>query len=147
MLMEAIKNDILQAMREKHDIKKSILRVLLGELNTLEGRNQKINDQIVHNTIQKLIVSNNESIQKLTDAGKDTAVLAEENAILKDYLPNYWSAEQIDEFFQSRVTVVEEIKTAKSEGMAIGIAVKVLKAALAPVNNADVRNFVLSTRT
>ena len=45
MLKDEIKSQIIQAMRDKNVIRKEILRVVLGEFQTIEARDGQISEE------------------------------------------------------------------------------------------------------
>lgn len=121
MLAEKIKSQVAEAVKTRHVVRKNILRVVMGELSTIEGRTgKKSNDAETVKVIKKIVQSNQET-QKYLDAGSERYnILSEENGILESLLPKTLS---VDEIVQILSTV--DVKTPK-EGQAIGIAVKYL---------------------
>lgn len=142
MMIQKLKDDLKAAMLAKDELRKNILRVVLGELQLIEARNQQVNDEKVCGVIKKLIASNEETL-----AAGGAQKLAEENKILATYLPSYWSVVEIEAFFLNREgPEFEQIRDAKSAGQATGIAMKTLKTVGAPVQGVDVTAFVEKVR-
>jgi hypothetical protein len=71
--------------------------------------------------------------------------IEEENVILKTLLPTYLTADQIEASL-AQADLVEQIKTAKGEGPATGIAVKHFKANNVPVEGETVKAVVQKLR-
>ena len=139
-VITAIKAEVRNALAEKKDVKKNILRFVLGEAQTLEVRtNQPVSDEQVYNIIRKTIQANNETLTK-----GPSEKLDEENQILSALLPQVWSLDEIEAFLNPSLQSISE---AKSDGQAIGVAMKALKAVSAPINNADVGVVVKKLRT
>ena len=60
MLKDEIKTQIIQAMRDKDVIRKEILRVVLGEFQTIESRDGQISEERCQKVIRKFIENNKE---------------------------------------------------------------------------------------
>lgn len=119
MLMDELKSNLITSMKEKNEVKKNILRVVLGEVSTLQSRTTKqIGDEDVHRVIRKVIQANDETM-KYGESSK----LKEENQILSSFLPKTLSVEEI---YKELSDVVDQIKMS-NEGQAMGIAMKTLK--------------------
>ena len=91
MLIEQIKKDRIQAMKDKQKAKATALATLLGEVDTEVKRGSVLDDSLVIAKIQKTIKGLDE-ILKLEP--KATAVL-NEKAILSAYLPPMLTEEEI----------------------------------------------------
>lgn len=139
-MLNKLKEQLAQARRDKNEVKRNVLTFILGEVSTLDARGETINDDKIYSIIKKTIKLNKES---LTHRVSD--LLIQENIILNDLLPVYWNRLQI-EMFLSNKPEVEEIKNAKSDGQAIGIAMKALKTANAPVENGEVSTYIKKIR-
>lgn len=139
MLFQRIREDIKKAMIEKNDIKKSILRVVIGEIQRKTGAES---DEDVIKVIKKVIEGNDESMKV-----SPSTVLIEENNILKEYLPKFWTHQEIESFFLNHDDpIFESIRDAKSDGQATGIAMKALKCVNAPVDGKSVNEIVRKIR-
>lgn len=91
MLIEQIKKDRIQAMKDKEKAKATALATLLGEIDTEVKRGVVLDDSLVISKIQKTIKGLDE-ILKLEP--KATAVL-NEKATLSEYLPRMMSESDI----------------------------------------------------
>jgi len=117
-LVTELNEKLHQAMREKDELKKSVLRLVKGEIDRL-GSND---DQRVIGVIRKLVESNQQTITDLTNRHDSrAAILITENMYLKTFLPVVLTFEQTTMLLTG---VGDQIKAAKNEGQAMGIAMK-----------------------
>jgi uncharacterized protein YqeY len=124
MLLEEVKRRVLAALKAGRSLEKEILRVALGELQTIEARKGEISDDEAAAVIRKLIKSNRETLELArTDEQKTT--LEQEIVILETLLPKALDAEGVAAALAS---VKDAIRAAASDGQATGIAMKTLKA-------------------
>lgn len=139
-LKTEMKQGVIAALKAKDDLKKNILRVALGEIETEESRHGEIKDEKVLSIVRKIVASNDETIA----AGATNAdQLRRENEILGEYLPKTLSRDEIKEFLASSA---EQIQNAPSDGAATGIAMKALKAEKKDVLGAEVKEVVAEMR-
>jgi uncharacterized protein YqeY len=124
MLLDDIKRRITQAMKDKDDVAKSILRLAFGEMQTAEARAARaITDDEAAAIVKKLVKSNDETLAHA--AGEQADTLRRENEILTSLLP---AAISLDALVEALAPQREAIRAAKNDGQATGIAVKHLKA-------------------
>ena len=125
MILDDIKRRITQAMKEKDDVAKNILRLAFGEMQMAEARAQRaITEDEAVGIVRKLVKSNEETLANTTGDAAD--ILKKENALLIALLPASLTVEQIVEALASQV---DAIKAAKNDGQATGLAMKHLKGA------------------
>jgi uncharacterized protein len=125
MLLDDIKRRITQAMKEKDDVAKNVLRLAFGEMQMAEARAQRpITEEESVGIVRKLVKSNEETLANTT--GDAAEILKKENALLLALLPASLTVEQIVEALASQV---EAIRAAKNDGQATGLAMKHLKGA------------------
>jgi uncharacterized protein YqeY len=135
MLLDALKARMFKAMKAGNALEKEILRVAIGEITTDRVRDGRTgSDEEAQAILRKLIKSNDESIAASDDAAKK-AVLAEENRILGEFLPQ---SLDLDAIVAALAPVADALKAAGNEGQATGLAMKHLKSAGAPVQGKDV---------
>lgn len=135
MLIDEIKKRALQAMKAGNTLEKDILRLALGEIQTLEARdNRSLSDDEASAIVRKLIKSNQETRDASTDEGQ-RQTLAQEIAVLESLLPKSLG---VDEIAAALAPVVDQLRAAGNDGQATGIAMKHLKASGAVVNGKDV---------
>src|SRR5262249_42704198 len=121
---------------------RDVLRVAMGEVQAAENRGTTINDEETLKVVRKLIKSNSETLA-VAEKAETKAKLEEENRVLESLLPKTLG---VDAIFAALAPVAEEIKAAKSEGQATGVAMKHLKASGAVVGGKDVSEAVKRVR-
>jgi uncharacterized protein len=145
MLIDEIKAQMTRAMRERDEVVRNILGLAVGEIQTAEARaNRPLGDDEAMAIVRKLLKSNEET---LALAGTDDArspSLWRGIETLSALLPRSMSVEQIVDALSS---VAESIRAAKSDGQAMGVAMKHLKAAGAVVGAPDVQQAVKQVRS
>jgi hypothetical protein len=93
MLKEKINADYITAMKNKEQVKKNLLSVIRGEIQTMEknmGGNTVILDDDITNILNKIAKSLRESIKI-----SPTDELNEELTIVESYLPKQMTQEEI----------------------------------------------------
>jgi uncharacterized protein len=126
VVVDEIKTRMTRARREKDDVARNVLGLALGEIQTAEARaNRPLRDDEAAAVVRKLLKSNEETLS-LTPEGPAASALRREIEVLSALLPAAPSAESID---AALVPVADAVRAAKSEGQAMGIAMKHLKAA------------------
>ena len=95
MLIEKIKKDRMQAMRNKDVIAKKVLTTVYGELQTIQkDEGGEITDEQVVSKCKKIVDANCEILEK--DISKEQREkLTEENNVLESYLPTQLTKEEI----------------------------------------------------
>jgi len=131
MIVEQIRERLTIALKSGNTEERDILKVALGEIQTLKERQGKITEEQCQKVIKKIIDGNNETIQVYAigrwepDKKKK---LENENVILQSLLPVFWTEQKIALFIMDNdKPYCNEICDAKSDGQAIGIAMKYLK--------------------
>lgn len=125
MLLDEIKARMFKAMKAGDTLEKEILRVAVGEITTDAARpGRKGDDEEAQAILRKLIKSNDESLDSITDAAQ-RAGLVRENAVLRELLPPALGEAEIAE---ALAAVAAPIRSAGNDGQATGIAMKHLKA-------------------
>jgi uncharacterized protein len=143
VLAEEIKKQMLAAMKARDSVKREVLSVALGEIQTNEARlNRPASDEEAAQVVRKLVKSNQETIFASEDT-EQKLTLARENEILSALLPKTLTVAEIVEALS---TVCDEIRAAKSDGQATGVAMKQLKAAGATVSGKQVSEAVKQLR-
>ncbi len=144
MLIDEIKARMNRAMRERDEVVKNILGLAVGEIQTAEARaNRPITEDEASAIVRKLLKSNEET---LALSGADDArspALRREIETLAAFLPQSMSVEQIAE---ALAPMAESIRAAKTDGQAMGVAMKHLKGAGAVAGAADVQAAVKRVR-
>ena len=92
--LEQIKSELLVARKSGDKVKKNLLSTFVGEVElTLKGENPKSENEIVE-TLAKAFIKNAEKV------GNDVAT--EEVAILKEYLPQMASLDEVKELLKDK---------------------------------------------
>ena len=144
MIVEKITAGIKEAMLARNDAKRGILKVALGDIQALQfskGQKGEVTDEQAIKVIQKIIKGNEETLALSTP--EKAKILSDENEVLKMLLPLAMSEADIRAEL-TQLTV--QIKEAKSEGMAIGIASKLLKSTGKIVDNSIVSKVIKEIR-
>lgn len=135
MLIDEIKKQVTQAMRDKDTQKRDLLKVVLGELQTAAARTgDNLDDEQAQKIIRKIV----KSTQEMIELGKRPEAVEQAKAelvILESLLPKTLSVEEIVKALQP---VADSIRAAGNDGQATGVAMKHLKSAGAVVEGKDV---------
>jgi uncharacterized protein YqeY len=120
---------LVEAMKAKDDLVKDMLRVILGEVSTRKARTGKEpRDDEVHGIIRSMMTNNAETRKELEQRGQTAhesyVRLGRENAYLETLLPKTLDRDAIRKELEP---IAAELKAAKSDGQATGLAVKHLK--------------------
>jgi uncharacterized protein YqeY len=118
-----------EAMKARNDLARNLLRVIMGEVSTRKARTGKEPvDAEVHAIIRSIIANNNETRKELEQRGQTTheayARLAQENGYLETLLPKTLDPAAIQ---KELLGIAAELKGAKNDGQATGLAMKHLK--------------------
>ena len=137
-----------EAMKAKEDLARDLLRVVLGEVSTRRARTGKEpGDDEVHGIIRKLIASNTETRKELEQRGQTThdayGRLARENTYLETLLPKALDQAAVRKELE---LIAAELRGAKNDGQATGMAVKYLKQKGLAVQGEDVAAAVKQLR-
>lgn len=142
MLTDDIKKQMTQAMKDRDEVAKNILRLALGEIQTAEARaNRKLADEEAVAIVRKLVKSNEETIASASAEQADT--LKKENGVLAKLLPATLTIAQIVDALAPQA---EAIRAAKSDGQATGVAMKHMKTTGAAFDGHDVAAAVKQMR-
>jgi uncharacterized protein YqeY len=147
MIVDDIRTQLVTSMKDKNEIKKNILRIVLGDLSTSEVRSGKTStDDDVRRVIKKLIENNLETLKFCAERPDNFSKLTTENSILSSFLPKTLSKEDIRRQIDfSSTMILSEVKAAKSDGQATGILMKWFKGVF--VNGSDVAEVAKEIRS
>jgi uncharacterized protein YqeY len=144
MLLDEIKKRVGEAIKARNDVEREVLRLTLGELQTLEARTgHPATDDEAAQVIRKLIKSNEETKAASSADAARTAALDREIAVLTSLLPK---GLDVAEIVAKLGPVADAIKAAGNDGQATGIAIKHLKAAGISAPGGDVSKAVKAIR-
>ena len=123
---------------------RNFLRLIKGELQMTEVRqNKPLTEEQEANVLKKMLKNNDETLGLLPADDARYAVLIEENEILKGLLPAVASIEDVK---AALAPVLDQIKLAKSDGQATGVAMKTLKEAKLACDGNIVKEIVAELR-
>ena len=143
MLADEIKKRMLEALKARDTVTREVLGVALGEIQTNAARAGKdASDEEAAAVLRKLVKSNQETLAQATDPEQRTT-LEREIQILEGLLPKTLGADEIAALL---APVADEIRAAKNDGQATGVAMKHLKASGANVSGKDVSEAVRKLR-
>lgn len=95
-LQEQIKKDLMSAMKARDDVKKSTLRVVMGELGRLSRK--EISDDDVVKVLKKLVKDEKETMEKSNDAGDSEYI-----DLIERYLPQTASEEDVRTWIKENI--------------------------------------------
>lgn len=124
---------------------KNILKVVLGDIQ-LKAAGGTITDEAGHAIVKKLVKGNEETLGHLKGEDPRRAQYLGENAVLSSLLPTYLTADQVTAELTS-AGLVEQVKAAKNEGQATGVAMKHLKGKGLAVEGDEVKKAVTALRS
>lgn len=108
-MFDKIKKDLMTAMKEKDKFKLSVLRMLKSALQAEEiNKKSELTDDEVLNIIKKQVKVRNASLEEYKDYGRyDLANdLAQEIEILKSYLPEELSKEELIKVIDEQFNII-----------------------------------------
>jgi uncharacterized protein len=143
MLIDEMRRRMADAFKAGRTVEKNILRLAVGEAQTLEARGTALTEAATAAVVRKLIKSNEETIV-LGGTEEDKAVLREENMVLRSLLPQPLDVSGI---VQLLAPSAPAIRAASNDGQATGIAMKALKELGAAVSGKDVTIAVKDIRS
>ena len=114
MLLEKFKKDLIKSMKEKDKVKLNTLRSVKGamQLEVINNKKEE-NDDLLLTVINKQIKMRNDSIEEFKKGNRTDLIESyeEEIKILKEYMPEMLSDEEIDSIID------EAIKTTGAENV------------------------------
>ncbi|WP_168219036.1 GatB/YqeY domain-containing protein [Limnoglobus roseus] len=143
-LHDELKARVIAAVRGGDGLTRDTLRTILGEAQTeAVRRTGEVTDEIVLGVVRKTVAGLKETIPLAKQAGRDTAPREVELALLESLLPKAWDREAIA---AALAPLRDELRAAKNDGQAMGVAMKALKARGATTGPDDVKAVVAAVR-
>lgn len=142
-LKAELKKRVLQAMKDKNELEKDLLRVLLGDLELAETRTGKELSEKDEQQIVRRMVKSNQETAALTQDPADVEKLKLELTILEALLPKTLS---VAETIAALEPVADDLRAAGNDGQATGLAMKHLKPQGLQVDGKDVAAAVKQIR-
>ncbi len=118
-----------EAIKARDDLARDLLRIIMGEVSTRQARTGKEPpDAEVHGIVRSMMTNNSETRKELEKRGQTThegyARLARENVYLETLLPRTLDQAAIQKELEA---IAAEVKGARNDGQATGLAMKHLK--------------------
>lgn len=143
-LQDDLQARVTTAMKSGDGATRDALRTILGEAKMEAVRRKgEVSDDVVLAVVRKTVTGLKETIPLARNGGRDTTSQEAELALLESILPRAWDREAIAAALAAHR---DEIRAAKSEGQAVGVAMKVLKSQGATTSTDDVKAVVAATR-
>lgn len=95
-LQEQIKKDLMSAMKARDDVKKSTLRVVMGEFGRLSRK--EISDDDAVKVLKKLVKDEKETMEKSNDTGDSEYI-----DLIERYLPQTASEEDVRTWIKENI--------------------------------------------
>ena len=108
-MFDKIKKDLMTAMKEQDKFKLSVLRMLKSALQAEEiSKKSELTDDEVLNIIKKQVKVRNASLEEYKEYGRDDLAndLAHEIEILKSYLPEELSNEELIKIIDEQFNII-----------------------------------------
>lgn len=135
-LVQKLKTDLIDAMKQKDKVKKDIITVVLGEVSKI--LTHTVSDDNVVKIIEKLITLNEQLLVYRPDDK-----LVRENEILSTYVIKKVSEEELETALQP---VLDQVKAQAKSGEANKIAINYLKSIGLPFDGKIVNKLVEKIR-
>ncbi|CEP78090.1 GatB/YqeY domain-containing protein [Defluviitoga tunisiensis] len=106
MLKEKLNEDLKKYMKEKNTLALNTVRLVIADIKNKEiEKNSELTDEEILQIIRKQIKTREDSIQQFKSAGRDDLANkeAQEIEILKKYLPEDLTDEELDKIIQETI--------------------------------------------
>ena len=145
VITDEIKTRMRAAMQAHDPVAKNILGLALGEIQTAEARaNRALGEDEAMAVLRKLVKSNEETLGHAKDDVARVTELRREIEVLSSFLPKALSVDAVTE---ALAPLAEALRAAKSDGHAMGLAMKHLKTSGAVVESAAVQEAIKRVRS
>jgi uncharacterized protein YqeY len=147
-LESKIKEEITTAIKEGFQIKRNLLRTVVGETQRLPGipRDQIDSDNRYVKVMKKIVETNTETLSLLQEGDLKVPVLASEIEILNNLLPAEITSDDVLSFIQGNASCLDQVVHAKSNGQAVGIVIKAMKSSGKTVSGETVSKIIQRLR-
>ncbi|MBY0513036.1 MAG: GatB/YqeY domain-containing protein [Gemmataceae bacterium] len=143
-LHDDLKARVTAAVKGGDTQTRDTLRTVLGEAQAEAVRRAaEVTDDLVLAVVKKAVAGLKETIPLARKDGRDTARQEAELALLESLLPKAWDRDAVA---AALAAVRDELRAAKTDGQAMGVAMKALKAKGATTNPDDVKAVVAAVR-
>jgi hypothetical protein len=139
-LKETIRKQIVEATKLKMEAQKNVLKVVLGDIELQESRyGKQLTDDECYRTIRKTL----QGVEEMLTYKPNDPKFEAEKATLNSLLPKQLDSNDLKFTLSSKV---DEIKAAKNDGQATGVAMKFLKERNISVDGNAVKKLVSEIR-
>jgi uncharacterized protein len=147
-MVETLKQKLTACRKAGQSVQMGVLQVVLGEASMIAGRTGKpASDDDVEKVVRKTMLANQETLallqQKGMAASENYAKLTAENVLLQSLFPDTLTVADIVAALDE---VADQVKAAKNDGQATGVAMKHLKGMNLRVVGNDVATAVKQIR-
>lgn len=121
MLLDDIKNDSLQARKDRDTVKTSLLVPLYSEAVRVgkDNGNRQSTDEEVIAVVKKFVKNIEQTILDMEKIGRDISLQKQELSLLRNYLPKQMSHEELESAVDSIMSGLDEV-TPKAMGKIMG---------------------------
>lgn len=129
-LFEQVSKDIMQAMKDRDEVKKEALRGIKKEFieaKTAKGSDGELSDDVAIKILQKMVKQRKESAEIYIQQNRKELADAElaEAAVIEQYLPKQMSDEELTAAIKE-IIAQTGVTSAKEMGKVMGVASKQL---------------------
>lgn len=143
-LQDELKARVNAAVKGGDTRTRDTLRTVLGEAQAEAVRRKgEVTDEVILGVVKKAVTGLKETIPLARKDGRDTTQQEAELALLEAILPSAWDKDAIAAVL---APLRDELRAAKNDGQAMGVAMKALKAKGATSNPDDVKAAVAAAR-
>ncbi|TQQ85729.1 GatB/YqeY domain-containing protein [Peptacetobacter hominis] len=108
-LKQKLQEDLKTSMKNKDTVRKSVVTLIRSSIKQIEvDKRIELNDDDIIDIISKQLKQRNDSLEQFLDAGREDLVeeTRSEIEILKEYLPQQLSEEELNEIVKQTISEV-----------------------------------------
>jgi len=141
ILREVMKRLLISAIKEKDVVRRDILRLVIADVEADHKRQD--DDKWAETVIRKHLKQNEEALAFYEEGDEGHTRLKRQSGMLQSLLPETMTQEHIESFLlRCDAEEIQPILKAKSDGQAMGMAMKIFKVAGENVLGTDVKAVV-----
>ena len=109
-MVEKLKKDMIEAMKNKDKFRLTVIRMVKGELDKEHiDKKREINDELLVEVVSRGIKQRNDSILEFEKAGRSDLVASvkDEIKILEEYLPEQLTEDEINQVIDDVFSIVK----------------------------------------
>jgi uncharacterized protein YqeY len=140
-IYERMKEKLVECMKAKQTYERDVLKTVIGEIQSKSvGSGKEITDELV----EKTLVSFKENAQECLKYSKEKENVLKEIEVYELFLPEYESVENIVKILEANAN---QLRSAKGDGPATGMAMGILKKSGIKIQGKDVAEAVKQIRS